>query len=410
MRKTKAMLLVVFAASSLFVSSQSNNSKPNPTMKNLKPFKIAVAQPILDDLKERLKQTRWTDEPKNAGWNYGVDPIYLRELVDYWQHTYDWKKQEAALNKFPQFIENVGGVNIHFIYVKGKGPNPRPLLLTHEWPDCFYRFYKIIPMLTDPATFGGDASQSFDLIIPSMPGHGFSDKTSFTSDSTGQLWAKLMTEVLGYKTFFAGGDFAVTHALATKHPDLVKGVYLSDVGYPNGTEDWSKLSPAEQKWGQEIQQWFFREGAFNMIQSTKPQTLGYALNDSPVGLASWITEKLFSWSDTKGNMDNSLSKDEVLTNIMIYWVTQTINTSIRRYAEDTRALYAHGAPAPLKRIEAPTAVTVFPADSDLPKEWAERRVNLKRLNKMDKGGRFAALEVPELYVEEVRSFFATIPY
>ncbi len=410
MKKISSIFLFILTAGScLVIPSQTINSKTKHPMKDLTPFKIEVKQAVLDDLKERLKRTRWTDEPENAGWNYGIDPVYLKQLADYWQNKYDWRKQEAALNKFPQFIEKVGGVNIHFIYVKGKGPNPKPLLLTHEWPDSFYRFYKIIPMLTDPASYGGDASQSFDLIIPSLPGHGFSEKVSLTSDSTAQLWAKLMTDVLGYKTFFASGDFAVTKALATSHPELVKGIHLSDVGYPTGMEDWSKLSPAEQQWGQGIQQWFFREGAFNMIQSTKPQTLGYGLNDSPVGLAAWIGEKFFSWSDTKGNMNNSFTNDEVLTNIMIYWVTQTINTSIRRYAEDTRAMYS-GGPKPFQRIEAPTGISVYPADSDLPREWADRRANVKSFNKMPKGGRFAALEVPDLYVREIRTFFSTLNY
>jgi pimeloyl-ACP methyl ester carboxylesterase len=227
---------------------------------------------------------------------------------------------------------------------------------------------------------------------------------SMTSEKTANLWAKLMTDELGYTTFFAAGDFAVTTALASGHPDLVKGVHLTDTGYPNGTEDWASLSPAEQAFGQQIQGWFFSEGAFNMIQSTKPQTLGYALNDSPVGLASWILEKFNSWSDTGGNIENSFSKDELLTNIMIYWVSQTINTSIRRYLEDNRAIYAQGGPKPMKRVAAPTAVAIFPADSQTPREWAERRVNLQQYTKMPKGGRFAALEVPELYVESLQEF------
>ena len=384
--------------------SQSTNQKTN-AMKNARPFKIEVSQSILDDLQARLKQTRWTDEPKDAGWNYGMNPKYLRELVAYWQTKYDWRKQEAMLNQFPQFKAEIDGIGIHFIYVKGKGANPKPLILTHEWPDSFSRFYKVIPMLTDPANHGGDANQSFDVIIPSVPGHGFSDLQTTTAAKTAELWEKLMTEVLGYQSFVAAGDMSVTKALALKNPGAVKAIHLTDVGYPNGSEDWSKMSPAEQEFGQTIQHWFFSEGAFNMIQSTKPQTLGYGLNDSPVGLASWIVEKFYAWSDTKGNIENSFSKDELLTNVMIYWVTQTINTSIRRYLEEARATYAQGGPKPEQRVEVPTAVAIFPADSNTPREWAERKVNIKRYTKMPKGGRFAALEQPDLYVNDLRTFF-----
>jgi len=407
--KSLMLVVLIYSNSNANIYSQSI-SKEIINMKQLTPFKIEVRQTVLDDLKARLKQTRWTDEPKDAGWNYGTNPTYLHELVNYWQTKYDWRKQEAMLNKFPQFTTEIDGIKIHFLYIKGKGKTPKPLVLTHEWPDCFYRFYKVIPMLTDPASYGGNPDQSFDIIVPSIPGYGFSDKIAISSDSTAQLWAKLMTDVLGYKSFFAAGDFSITKALATTHPDIVKGIHLSDVGYPNGTEDWSKMSVAEQQWGQKIQQWFSKEGAFNLIQSTKPQTLGYGLNDSPVGLASWLVEKLFAWSDTKGNLDNSFSKDEVITIIMIYWTTQTINTSIRRYAEDAKAMYSQGTPQPFKKIEVPTGVSIFPADSPsldgpLPKEWAERRVNLKSFNKVSKGGRFAALEVPESWAKEITSFF-----
>ena len=372
-------------------------------MKQVEPFQINVSQQVLDDLATRLKQTRWTDEPVDAGWSYGTNPAVLRELVDYWQHSYDWRKAEKLLNSLPQYKATIDGVGIHFVYAKGKGPNARPIILTHEWPDSYFRFYKIISLLTDPVSHGGRAEDSFDVIIPSMPGHGFSDRVTLSSGETAELWATLMTEVLGYDTFYAGGDFSVTTALAAAYPDMVRGLFLTDTGYPNGMEDWSKMTPAEQAFGQKIQYWFFQEGAFNMIQSTKPQTLGYGLNDSPVGLASWILEKFYAWSDTRGDLWDSFTKDELLTNIMIYWVTETINTSIRRYLEDARAMWRQGGPKPMKKVSVPTALTVFPADSDTPKEWAERRVNLVRYAKQPVGGRFAALEVPKIYVEELRA-------
>ena len=353
-------------------------------------FRIEVAQNVLDDLQERLARTCWADEPADAGWGYGMNPDYLRKLVEYWRQDYDWGTQEALLNRFPQFRVEIGGVGVHFVHIKGRGK--RVLILTHEWPDSFMRFYKVIPML----------SAEWDLVIPSMPGHGFSDRVTLTSADTGRLWGKLMTEVLGYSEFYAGGDYAVTTALARAYPDAVKGLFLTDTGYPNGTEQWANYTPAEQAFGQAIQRWFFSEGAFNMIQSTKPQTLAYALSDSPVGLAAWIAEKFFSWSDTHGDMENSFSYDEVLTNIMIYWATGTIGTSIRRYAVDARALWAKGIPEPVERVKVPTAVAIFPADSDTPREWAERRVNLQYYAKFPAGGRFAALEVPEAYVSFLR--------
>jgi pimeloyl-ACP methyl ester carboxylesterase len=369
-------------------------------MKQLQPFQIDVPQELLNDLAARLKQTRWTDEPENAGWNYGTNPQYLRELTDYWQHSFDWRKQEALINSFPQFKVNIDGTDIHFIYVKGKGSNTKPLILTHEWPDSFFRFYKVIPLLTEPA----DGQPAFDVIIPSIPGYGFSGRVAVSSVKAAHLWAKLMTEVLGYENFLAAGDFAITTALAQHHPDKVNAIHLTDTGYPNGTEDWSTMSPAEQEFGQFIQGWWFMEGAFNMIQSTKPQTLGYALNDSPVGLASWILEKFYAWSDTKGDIENSFTKDELLTNIMIYWVSETINTAIRRYLEDTRTMFGEHGPRPVPRTEVPTAVSIFPADSNTPKEWAERRANVKSFTKLPQGGRFAALEVPALYVKELQHF------
>jgi pimeloyl-ACP methyl ester carboxylesterase len=368
-------------------------------MKNVKPFKVEISQDVLDDLKTRIKMTRWTDAPDNAGWNYGTNLTYLKELADYWLHKYNWREQEKTLNQFPQFKTEIESIEIHFLHVKANIPNAKPIILTHGWPDSYYRFFKLIPLLTE---------QGFDVVVPSIPGFGFSDLKAVSSDKTAELFAHLMTDVLGYSTFFAaGGDMGtvVTKPMARKFPEKVKAIHLTDVGYPNGSEDWSTMSPAEQQFGQTIQRWFFTEGAFNMIQATKPQTLGYALNDSPVGLASWIIEKFNSWGDTKGNIENSFTKDELLTNIMIYWVTQTINTSIRTYAENARALYAHGYPQPEQKVEVPTAVALFPAEAQIPTEWAERMVNLKRFTKMPKGGHFAAMEEPDLLAQDMIEFF-----
>ncbi|UPK69950.1 epoxide hydrolase family protein [Chitinophaga filiformis] len=371
------------------------------------PFKIEVPQEVLNDLSVRLKQTRWTDEPENAGWNYGTNPGYLRELVDYWQNKYDWRTQETYLNQFPQFKTEIDGINVHFIYVKGKSEHAKPLILTHGWPDSFYRFHKVIPVLTDPGNNGGNADETFDLVIPSIPGFGFSDKVPQSSDQTARLWAKLMTEVLGYQTFYAaGGDIGstITKSLANQYPLQVSAIHLTDVGYPNGREDWSAMSAPEQEFGRFIQQWFFAEGAFNLIQTTKPQTLGYSLNDSPVGLASWIIEKFHGWSGKPENLDNHYTKDELITNIMIYWITQTINTSIRTYAEEARVAWSAGLKSEIK-VEVPTGVSLFPGEASFPIEWVNRKVNVQRFNVIEKGSHFAALNVPDLFAKELSDFF-----
>ena len=284
--------------------------------------------------------------------------------MDYWHYKFNWHEQEVKLNKFSQFKALVDGVNIHFIHMRGKSTNPLPIILTHGWPDSFYRFYKVIPMLTDPERFGGKAEDSFDVIIPSLPGFGFSSRMAMTDRAVADLWAKLMIEFLGYKKFTAaGGDLGsgVTKFLALKHPDVVSGIHLTDVGYPTGQEDLSALSEAEQQFVHLMQRWLFTEGAYILIQTTKPQTLGYGLNDSPAGLASWIIEKFYSWSDCKGSIENRFTKDELLTNIMIYWVTQTINSSIRMYSENARATYVQNTSNnKYVRSQVPAAVASVP--------------------------------------------------
>lgn len=392
-------LILVLIAINVFQTLKSQD---------MKPFKIDVSEKVLQDLRTRLSMTRWTDNPEGDGWSYGTNANYLKELVTYWQNDFDWKKQEAMLNSLPQFKAEIDGVEIHFVFVKGKGKNPKPLILTHGWPDSFFRYYKVIPMLTDPEAHGGKSDQSFDVIVPSVPGFGFSAKTVKVEDEVAGLWVKLMKEVLGYDTFYAaGGDVGsgITKSLANQFPESVKAIHLTDVGYPNGTEDWSAMSPAEQEFGQFIQQWWMSEGAYNMIQSTKPQSLGYGLNDSPVGLAAWILEKFHAWSDHNGHIEKRFTKDELLTNIMIYWVTQTINTSIRYYADNARVSYTEYGPKPVEKVQVPTGVAAFPGDAPMPKEWAERMANVKRFTKMPKGGHFTPLSLPDLWSNEVRYFF-----
>ena len=377
---------------------------------HIQPFTINIAQSVIDDLRERLARTRWPDEIAGAGWDYGTNLEYLKSLVDYWQHTFDWRAQEAMLNQFAQFRADIDGFGIHFIHERGKGPRPLPIILTHGWPDSFFRMYKVIPLLTDPASHGGDPADAFDVIVPSLPGFGFSDRPrerGMTSVRIAEMWARLMTEALGYQRFAAaGGDWGsgVTRNLALVRPDQVAGIHLTDVGSPSSLPAEPEQSEAEKRYLSAVRQWRMQEGAYGMLQKTKPQTLAYGLNDSPAGLAGWIVEKFRSWSDCDGDVERRYSKDELLTNIMIYWVTETINSSVRTYYEATHNMTSLLKPG--QRVEAPTGVAIFSKNlSSPPREWAERSVRVERWTQMPRGGHFAALEEPELLVEDLRAFF-----
>jgi microsomal epoxide hydrolase len=375
---------------------------------NIQPFNINVAQSILDDLHERLAHTRWPDVVQEAGWEYGTNLNYLRELTNYWQYTFDWRKQEAMLNQFAHFRAKVDGLGIHFIHERGKGPNPTPIIITHGWPGSFFEMVKIIPLLTDPGSHGADPADSFDVIVPSLPGFGFSDRptiSGMTLLKTAEVWARLMTETLGYPRFAAaGGDIGsgVTQSLALTHPKLLVGIYLTYLGSSSSAQ-YHDLSEAERHHLSAVQRWMQQEGAYEHLQATKPQTLAYGLNDSPVGLAAWIIEKFRSWSDCDGEIERSFSKDELLTTIMIYWVTETLNSSIRTYYENAHALPSLQAGL---YIDVPTGFALFPKEIELPpREWAERTLHIQHWTQMPRGGHFAALEEPELFVEDVRAFF-----
>lgn len=371
-------------------------------MKNVTTFNLSVSRPVLDDLKQRLKNTRWPGEAKNSDWNFGTNEAYLKELVNYWIDEYDWPKQEAELNKYPQYIADVNGVKIHFQYIKGNGKDAKPLILTHGWPDSYYRFHKIIPLLTE-----GDSS--FDLVIPSIPGFGFSEKTAMTGEAVADLWKILMTENLGYQKFYAaGGDvgMAVTKALASKYPEVVAGVHFTDVGYPMGQENPSTMTEAEKQFAQFVQQWWYSEGAYAMVHATKPQSVAYGLNDSPTALAAWIISFCNAGAPPDILEKAFGGRDELLTNIMIYWITETIATSVRMYKMDALAQWSGS--KPLEKSSVPAGVAVFPREAQFPKEWAERFVNVVSFKKMEEGGHFAALEVPDTFAEELKSFFYSI--
>jgi epoxide hydrolase len=372
-------------------------------------FRITVPQESLDDLRQRIRRTRWLDVQRSAGWRYGIDSVYLHELADYWLNGYRWRTHEAALNKFAQFRAEISGTKIHFIHERGRGANPTPLLLLHGFPDSFYRYHKVIERLTDPAKFGGDPRQSFDVVVPSIPGTGFSDPVALDIGREAELFAKLMSEVLGYRKFIAGGGdhgSMITLALARARPELLIGMHLTDVGWPDGSTDFASLSAAEMQMAQWVQRWFTEEGiGVNMIMATKPQTLAFGLNDSPVGLAAWLIGYSSSGEKGKEEFGTRFTPDEVLTNVTIYWVTQTIYSAARGYFENAHTLRG-GSPQPTPVV--PAAVTHCPYDPPLPREWAARHVNLVQFTDFPRGGHFMAWEEPELFARDVQAFAATL--
>jgi len=372
------------------------------------PFHVNVPNEILDDLAMRLKSTRWPDELPNSGWDYGANRAYIKGLLDYWGSEFNWRIQEEAMNGFRNFRANINGLNIHFIHERGKGPNPLPIIITHGWPSSFYEMLKIIPLLTDPASHGGKSEDSFDVVVPSLPGYGFSDRPNrpgMTNRTIADLWAELMSG-LGYDRFGAhGGDIGsgVTAWLGLFHPEQVVGINVTSVREPYLGEGVPPLSEAEKSYVALQKRWDDDENGYGHIQSTRPQTLAYGLNDSPAGLAAWVVEKFRAWSDCDGDVEKRFTKDELLTNITIYWVTQTINSSIRLYYE-----HKHN-PRPFKkgeRIEIPCGVALTKEKVEhAPREWAERTYNIQHWTEFPTGGHFVASEEPKLLAEDIRSFF-----
>lgn len=385
-------------------------------MKNeIRPFKISVAPQVLSDLQQRLEGTRWTYQPEGSDWDAGTDLNYLKDLVDYWRNSYDWRAQEGILNQFAHFKADIGETAVHFVHERGKGPDPFPLILTHGYPDSFYRFAKIIPMLTDPEAYGGSAEDAFDIVAPDLPGYGFSDKPakSGTLFRVNDLWAHLMTATLGYKRFGAhGGDWGstVTEQLARSHSDSVVAIHLTDVPFGHLFQKPNDLSSAEKSFFAKADEWQRKEGAYAMIQSTKPQSLAHGLNDSPAGLAAWIVEKFRAWSDCGGAIESRFTKDELLTHIMIYWTTESIGSSFMPYYDFANASALTWIKEGVKKwtgsSRVPAAFALFPKDiGNPPREWAERFFDVQRWTEMERGGHFAAMEEPELLVADIRAWF-----
>jgi pimeloyl-ACP methyl ester carboxylesterase len=377
---------------------------------SVEPFYPPFSDAALDDLRSRLMRTRWIDEAPGSRWEYGVDAQFLREICSYWKDEFDWKRQVEKFSAFHHYRFVSNGLGIHLIHERGKGPAPIPLIVTHGWPGSFLEMLRIIPLLTDPAAHGGDAADAFDVVVPSLPGFGFSDRPStrgMNAFRVAELWAELMSE-LGYARFAAqGGDIGagVSTALGLRHAHRIIGLHLNFIpgSYRPYLQGSPKLAAVEEEFIGSAARWAEESGAYSHIQRTRPQTAAYALNDSPAGLAAWTLEKFREWSDCGGDVYQVFSRDELLANVTLYWLTETIGSSFRMYFENRRA------PLQFERddfVQPPCAIAHFPKEILFPpREWVERGYNVQRWTKMPRGGHFAAMEQPELLAEDIRIFF-----
>ncbi len=363
---------------------------------------------VIEDLHRRLDATRWPQALEGVGWDYGSDTAYIAELCRYWRHDYDWRAHEAALNELPQYTQRIDGFDIHFVHAEGQGPDPLPLVITHGWPSCFWEMHKVVGPLSDPAAHGGDPADAFHVVAPSLPGYGFSSppaQPGVSSARVADMWAELMA-ALGYERFGAqGGDWgsAVSAALGAMHPERMVGIHLNMVAPPI---DEAALTDEQRQWWEGVKQYRDREWGYVHLQRTKPQTAAVGLTDSPAGLAAWIIEKWWRWSDIDGPGGRDLARrytlDELCTLLTIYWATATIGPSMRMYYESFGAGSAFNQPP---RIAVPTGVAVFNEKNRPPRELAEPYYNITRWTEVDDGGHFPALENPNKLVEEVRAFF-----
>lgn len=376
----------------------------------VEPFSLPFSASAVDDLRDRLRRTRWLEATPGAAWAYGFDRQFLLDLCGYWRDHFDWKAQLERLSTFRHFQLQTKAGRIHFIHERGKGPAPLPLILTHGWPGSFVEMMRMIPLLTDPGAHGGDPEDAFDVVVPSLPGYGFSDAPGEPGINTfriAELWVELM-QALGYERFAAqGGDIGagVSTVLGLRHAEHIIGIHLNFIpgSYRPALAPGEELGVEEQKFLADAARWQDENGAYAHIQGTRPHTAAYALNDSPAGLAAWIVEKFREWSDCGGDVYRSFTRDELLTNVTLYWMTQTIGSSFRLYYEGRRAPlhFSEG-----EFVHPPCGVARFPKEIFFPpREWVERGYNVQRWMEMPKGGHFAAAEEPQLLAEEIRAFF-----
>ncbi|MFO1538059.1 MAG: epoxide hydrolase family protein [Actinomycetota bacterium] len=375
------------------------------------PFTVAVPEATLADLHERLARTRFPEQIPGAGWDYGSELEYVRDLVAYWRDAYDWRAQEARINAFDQFLTTIDGQRVHFVHQRSPEPDALPLLITHGWPGSVVEFLDVIGPLTDPRAHGGDPADAFHVVAPSIPGYAFSGPTverGWSPRRVAGAWATLMAG-LGYDRYGAqGGDWGsiITTQLALVDPAHLAGIHLNMVvagGPPGG--DPGELTEAEQQGLADMAKYFETDSGYMQIQATKPQTLGYGLEDSPAGLAAWIVEKFRSWSDCGGNVESAFTRDQLLTNVMCYWCTGTAHSSARLYYENR---VGDGWVAG-QRVEVPTGAAIYPREIIRPpRRWAEASYNITHWREQPRGGHFAAMEQPGLFVEDVRDFFRTV--
>jgi epoxide hydrolase len=383
----------------------------HPYDTKIRPFRIDIPQADLDDLRERLHRTRWPDELPGVGWTRGVPLGYLKELAAYWADGYDWRKQEARLNEFPQFVTTIDGQNIHFLHIRSPEADALPLLLTHGWPGSIVEFLQVIGPFTDPAAHGGDPADAFHLVIPSLPGHGFSGPThqaGWTTDRVAKAWAELMAR-LGYQRYGAqGGDWGafVSPQLGRVDPDHVVGVHLNAATFgfipfgPVEPEELASFTDAEKQRLERLNtSTAGPSNGYFELQANRPQTLAYALTDSPVGQLAWIVERFKEWTHAAEVPEDAVDRDQLLTNVMLYWLTGTARSSANLYYENTHAGFSGQQPG-----TTPTGVAVFATDYAI-RRYGERANHIVHWTEFDRGGHFAAMEAPDLLVGDVRSFF-----
>ena len=381
------------------------------------PFSVAVDPGVLDDLRARVRAARLPAPAPGPAWAQGTDRDWLEGLLGYWARGFDWPAAERALNRYAHYRARIGGTVVHFVHERARHGAGIPLVLGHGWPSCFAELLPLVPLLTDPAGHG-IAGPAFDVVIPSLPGYGFSSRPAVPGGVTYRdvagLWQTLMGG-LGYARYAAGGgDFGagVATFMALADPGPLIGLHLANLELTPYTGPGSRpLSAAEQAYQEQSRRWAQAEGGYYAIQSTKPQTLGYALNDSPAGLAAWILEKWRSWSDCHGDLESRFSRDFLLTVVTLYWVTGTITSSMRDYYDNRRW---QGEPrlGPGDFAGVPTAVAIFPhtliPEGEPPREWGERLYDIRRWTVQPRGGHFAAAEEPELLARDIAAFFATV--
>lgn len=382
------------------------------TSSSIQSFSLFIQDDILDDLKYRISRTRWPDQIPEIGWQQGTELVYLKQLLNTWAHHFDWRNTERELNQYPHYKAKIDNLDIHFIQVKAKEQPAIPLILSHGWPSTFLEMLPLVPLLVEPSAYGLKGP-AFDLVIPSLPGYGFSQRPASTGVNyryVAHLWHKLMA-LLGYQRYGVGGsDFGsgIATIMALDKPEVTLGVHLTNLDIaPYVGPETRPLSVAESLFLAENHQWAEVERGYSAIQSTKPQSLSYGLNDSPAGLAGWLVEKWRSWSDSQGHLEKHIDQEFLLATLTIYWATQTITTSIRDYFDNRFTGIRLG---PTDYVNVPTGIALFDhtyiPEGSPPREWAERLYRVCHWTPMPRGGHFAAVEEPRLLAEDILNFFA----